>query len=163
MSIRPAVESDVLQLLLHPQVPGVQEGDHTTNRKERLGGLRVGEGATGGFPARVRWRSYLQGPLWRKESSEERSWIKGAAAALLFHGIDGRESEYCIYALFYLNNFSNTFHDNVFILPAQYIDAEHKGGIARFVNHSCEPNCVMQRWKVRRMCIPRLSLKYPSI
>lgn len=30
-----------------------------------------------------------------------------------------------------------------------YIDARKKGGIARYINHSCDPNCVVERWKVR--------------
>ncbi|KAL7506486.1 hypothetical protein ACHAXN_004987 [Cyclotella atomus] len=30
-----------------------------------------------------------------------------------------------------------------------YIDARHRGGIARYINHSCEPNCIVHRWKVR--------------
>lgn len=30
-----------------------------------------------------------------------------------------------------------------------YLDARRKGGIARYINHSCEPNCVVERWKVR--------------
>ena len=30
-----------------------------------------------------------------------------------------------------------------------YIDARKRGGIARFINHSCEPNCVLQKWKVK--------------
>lgn len=30
-----------------------------------------------------------------------------------------------------------------------YIDARKRGGIARYINHSCEPNCVVHRWKVR--------------
>jgi len=30
-----------------------------------------------------------------------------------------------------------------------YIDARHRGGIARYINHSCEPNCAVHRWKVR--------------
>uniref|UniRef100_A0A1B0DB53 Histone-lysine N-methyltransferase n=1 Tax=Phlebotomus papatasi TaxID=29031 RepID=A0A1B0DB53_PHLPP len=28
------------------------------------------------------------------------------------------------------------------------IDAEHKGNNARFINHSCDPNCVTQKWSV---------------
>ena len=37
-----------------------------------------------------------------------------------------------------------------------YLDARHRGGIARYINHSCEPNCVVHRWKVRgiiRACV----------
>ena len=30
-----------------------------------------------------------------------------------------------------------------------YLDARHKGGVARYINHSCEPNCVVERWKVK--------------
>ncbi len=30
-----------------------------------------------------------------------------------------------------------------------YIDARKKGSIARYINHSCEPNCAVHRWKVR--------------
>ncbi len=30
-----------------------------------------------------------------------------------------------------------------------YIDARKRGGIARYINHSCDPNCVVERWKVR--------------
>lgn len=30
-----------------------------------------------------------------------------------------------------------------------YIDARKKGGLARYINHSCEPNCIVNRWKVR--------------
>ena len=30
-----------------------------------------------------------------------------------------------------------------------YLDARKKGGLARYINHSCEPNCVVERWKVR--------------
>ena len=29
------------------------------------------------------------------------------------------------------------------------IDAEHYGGIARFANHCCWPNCIMQKWTVQ--------------
>ena len=30
-----------------------------------------------------------------------------------------------------------------------YIDARKKGSVARYINHSCEPNCAVHRWKVR--------------
>lgn len=29
-----------------------------------------------------------------------------------------------------------------------YLDARKQGGIARFINHSCDPNCQMERWTV---------------
>jgi len=32
----------------------------------------------------------------------------------------------------------------------QLIDASKKGGLARFINHSCDPNCETQKWQVSR-------------
>jgi SET domain-containing protein len=29
-----------------------------------------------------------------------------------------------------------------------YVDAKTKGGWSRLINHSCEPNCELQRWNV---------------
>ncbi|XP_055686926.1 histone-lysine N-methyltransferase NSD2-like [Lutzomyia longipalpis] len=29
------------------------------------------------------------------------------------------------------------------------IDAEHKGNVSRFINHSCDPNCMAQTWTVK--------------
>ena len=37
-----------------------------------------------------------------------------------------------------------------------YIDACHRGGIARYINHSCEPNCIAERWRVQ--AITRLAI-----
>lgn len=30
----------------------------------------------------------------------------------------------------------------------QYIDATKRGGIGRFANHSCNPNCYVAKWQV---------------
>jgi len=30
-----------------------------------------------------------------------------------------------------------------------YLDARKRGGLARYINHSCEPNCIVNRWKVK--------------
>ena len=30
-----------------------------------------------------------------------------------------------------------------------YLDARRAGSLARFINHSCSPNCKVERWKVR--------------
>ncbi len=30
-----------------------------------------------------------------------------------------------------------------------YLDARKVGGVARYINHSCDPNCRVERWKVR--------------
>jgi SET domain-containing protein len=32
--------------------------------------------------------------------------------------------------------------------PGLYVDAKTKGGWSRLINHSCEPNCELQRWNV---------------
>jgi SET domain-containing protein len=31
---------------------------------------------------------------------------------------------------------------------SEVIDARYTGGIARFANHACRPNCVVERWEV---------------
>ena len=30
-----------------------------------------------------------------------------------------------------------------------YVDGKFKGNVSRFINHSCEPNCELQRWMVK--------------
>lgn len=32
--------------------------------------------------------------------------------------------------------------------PKEIIDATVKGGMARFINHSCDPNCATEKWLV---------------
>ena len=36
------------------------------------------------------------------------------------------------------------------------LDAKHMGSVARFANHSCEPNCELQKWSVLGTLIPIL-------
>lgn len=33
-----------------------------------------------------------------------------------------------------------------FLFFVRYLDAKRKGGIARFVNHSCDPTCRLEQW-----------------
>ncbi|KAF1786164.1 SET domain [Phytophthora cactorum] len=42
----------------------------------------------------------------------------------------------------------------------EVIDARYNGKMARFANHSCRPNCVVERWEVQgKTCIGYLQLK----
>jgi SET domain-containing protein len=42
----------------------------------------------------------------------------------------------------------------------EVIDPTYKGNLARFINHSCEPNCITQKWNVLgEICIGIFSLK----
>jgi len=34
------------------------------------------------------------------------------------------------------------------VSPHEILDASRKGNFARFLNHSCEPNCQLQKWVV---------------
>ena len=36
-----------------------------------------------------------------------------------------------------------------------WIDETKMGGLAKFINHSCNPNCKLQKWEVSRL--PRMS------
>lgn len=50
----------------------------------------------------------------------------------------------------------STFNDN----HIEYIDATKKGGKARFMNHSCNPNCIVQEWIIgAEKCIGLFSCK----
>jgi hypothetical protein len=33
-------------------------------------------------------------------------------------------------------------------IPGYFLDSEKKGNYSRFINHSCEPNCMLQKWLV---------------
>jgi SET domain-containing protein len=42
----------------------------------------------------------------------------------------------------------------------EVIDPTEKGNLARFINHSCEPNCITQKWNVfGEICIGIFALK----
>lgn len=48
-----------------------------------------------------------------------------------------------------LAEYSNSICTYLMKLSAkEVIDPTHKGNIARFINHSCEPNCLTQKWNV---------------
>ncbi len=32
----------------------------------------------------------------------------------------------------------------------KFLDARNKGGVTRFINHSCDPSCVLEHWRVER-------------
>jgi hypothetical protein len=42
----------------------------------------------------------------------------------------------------------------------EYVDSTRMGCLARFINHCCEPNCVMQRWIVGRRQVVALFAKH---
>lgn len=42
------------------------------------------------------------------------------------------------------------------LTPEMVIDARHMANMARFINHSCEPNCETQKWYVNRE--PRIGI-----
>lgn len=41
-------------------------------------------------------------------------------------------------------------HPSTKIIISQFIDATKKGGLGRFLNHSCNPNCYVAKWVVGR-------------
>jgi SET domain-containing protein len=42
----------------------------------------------------------------------------------------------------------------------EVIDPTYKGNLARFINHSCEPNCITQKWNVLgEICIGIFALR----
>ena len=43
----------------------------------------------------------------------------------------------------------------------EFIDSTRKSNLARFINHCCEPNCVMQKWNVGGVQRVGLFAKYP--
>ena len=50
-----------------------------------------------------------------------------------------------------IKTYTNDKHSHFYgmsLRPNEYVDATLKGGIARFCNHSCDPNCQIQQWIV---------------
>lgn len=48
-----------------------------------------------------------------------------------------------------LNEYYKSNEKSFYIMQSDtdtYIDARNKGNISRFINHSCEPNCIFQKW-----------------
>ena len=42
----------------------------------------------------------------------------------------------------------------------EVIDPTYKGNLARFINHSCDPNCITQKWHVLgEICIGIFAIK----
>ena len=56
-----------------------------------------------------------------------------------------------------IDDYSKMQHQyGLYLQSGLIIDGYRMGNIARFVNHSCEPNCEMQKWNVNglyRMCL----------
>lgn len=51
---------------------------------------------------------------------------------------------------------NDTHHYCLHLDGGLVIDGHRMGGDGRFVNHSCEPNCEMQKWSV--LGLPRMAL-----
>lgn len=61
------------------------------------------------------------------------------------------------FSLVYCNRYANdTHHYCLHLDGGLVIDGHRMGGDGRFVNHSCEPNCEMQKWSVHGL--PRMAL-----
>lgn len=62
-----------------------------------------------------------------------------------------------IYSFLICNRYANdTHHYCLHLDGGLVIDGHRMGGDGRFVNHSCEPNCEMQKWSVHGL--PRMAL-----
>lgn len=46
------------------------------------------------------------------------------------------------------------------ISTKEMIDPTFKGNMARFINHSCDPNCIIEKWHVLgEICVGVFSIK----
>ena len=96
------------------------------------GGQAAGAAASaGGGAASAAWTPL---PMVKKASTSSDKAAAAAALAAALEATDGRAQEH-----FY---FLTLDRDSI-------LDAHRKGSIARFANHSCDPNAETQKWTVR--------------